>query len=181
VELGSWRKGPGSGHEWDNASVSGPGTRVEVVAEVAASRSAVWTDLERIEDHAEWMRDAVAIRFVGDRRRGTGTVFECDTKVGPIRLTDVMEVTDWEEGASMAVEHRGVVTGSGRFTLEEGPGTATTIRWRERLRFPWWLGGPIGGWVARPVLAALWRGNLRRLRARVEPGAEGPPSIESRT
>jgi hypothetical protein len=141
---------------------------VEVAIVVSRPRSAVWNQLARIDDHVEWMRDATALRFVGDRRRGMGTTFECDTKVGPIRLTDIMEITEWEEGAAMAVEHRGLVTGSGRFTLEDGPGVATTVRWREWLRFPWWLGGTIGAWVASPVLARLWRGNLRRLRARVE-------------
>ncbi len=131
----------------------------------------LWAELERIENHVEWMRDAIAIRFVGDLRRGVGTTFECDTKVGPIRLTDIMEITQWEPGSKMAVMHRGLITGSGHFFLEDGPGTATTIRWEERLRFPWWFGGTIGAWVARPVLAALWRGNLRRLRTRAEDSA----------
>ena len=134
---------------------------------IDAPRLAVWADLERIEDHVQWMRDATAIRFVGDRRRGVRTMFECDTKVGPIRLTDIMEITDWEPGSRMAVAHRGLVAGSGSFHLDDGPGSATTIRWEERLRFPWWLGGTIGAWVAGPVLAELWRGNLDRLRTRI--------------
>lgn len=146
---------------------------------VGVPRLALWAELERIEDHVEWMRDATAIRFVGGQRRGVGTTFECDTRVGPIRLTDVMEITDWEPGSRMAVTHRGIVAGSGHFSLEEGPGTATTIRWEERLRFPWWLGQTIGAWVARPVLAALWRGNLRRLRIRAE--ASGGESASPRT
>ena len=141
---------------------------VTVSIAVGVARPAVWAELERIEDHAEWMRDATAIRFVGDLRRGVGTIFECDTRVGPVRLTDVMEITDWEPGRRIGVAHRGLVAGAGDFYLLDGPGTATTIIWEERLRFPWWLGGTIGSWVARPVLAALWRGNLRRLRARVE-------------
>jgi len=144
---------------------------VVVSIDAAVPRSTLWAELERIEDHVEWMRDAIAIRFVGDRRRGVGTTFECDTKVGPIQLTDVMEITEWEPGSRMAVAHHGLVTGSGHFSLEDGPGTATTIRWEERLRFPWWLGATIGAWVARPVLAALWRGNLRRLRTRAEGSA----------
>jgi len=128
----------------------------------------VWSELERIENHVHWMRDAVAIRFLGDRRRGVGTTFECDTRVGPIRLTDVMEITEWQVGSHMAVVHRGIVTGWGAFHLDDGPGTATTIRWDEHLRFPWYLGGAAGAWVARPVLGALWRGNLRRFGALLE-------------
>jgi hypothetical protein len=141
---------------------------VVVSMTVRVTRPTLWAELEQIEDHVEWMRDASAIRFVGDRRRGVGTTFECDTRVGPIRLTDVMEITAWEPGSRMAVAHRGLIAGSGQFSLGDGPGEATTIRWEERLRFPWWLGGPIGAWMARPVLAALWRDNLRRLRTRTE-------------
>ena len=33
---------------------------------------AVWAELERIEDHTEWMADAVAIDFLTDQRRGVG-------------------------------------------------------------------------------------------------------------
>jgi len=135
--------------------------------EIERTRAAVWEELARIEDHVTWMNDAAAIRFVGAQRRGTGTTFECDTRVGPLRLTDVMEITDWDEPSTMAVAHRGVVIGSGRFHLEDGPGRATSVRWDEHLRFPWWLGGYPGAWVARPILAALWRANLRRLRGRV--------------
>ena len=42
------------------------------------------------------MADAVAIRFETEQTRGVGTKFLCDTKVGPIRLTDQMEITEWQ-------------------------------------------------------------------------------------
>jgi hypothetical protein len=154
------------------------GVNVVVSIAVDVPRQAVWAELEKIEDHTEWMRDATAIRFTGDRRRGVGTTFECDTRVGPIRLTDVMEITDWEQGSKMTVTHRGLIAGSGCFSLDDGPGAATTIRWEEQLRFPWWLGWTIGAWIARPVLTALWRGNLRRLRARIAASACEAPIPE---
>ena len=144
---------------------------VTVTTVIAADRPVVWAELERIEDHVHWMADAAAIRFTGPRRRGEGTTFECDTKVGPIRMTDRMEITGWDPGSSMEVVHRGVVTGRGRFSLEDGPGTATTVRWREELCFPRWWGGDLAARAARPVLAALWRGNLGRLRNRIETAA----------
>mgnify|MGYP003693635421 CR=1 FL=1 len=46
----------------------------------------------------------------------------------------------------MGVEHTGVVTGRGRFTLRPGR-AAATLAWDEDLHFPWWLGGPAGGAV----------------------------------
>ncbi len=153
--------------------VSAGGVPVRVAIVVHATRAEVWGELERIEDHVTWMRDATAIRFLGDRRRGVGTSFECDTRVGPVRLTDVMEITGWEPATSMSVAHRGLVGGCGRFSLDDEATSSTRVRWEERLRFPWWLGSDAGALAARPVLAALWRGNLRRLRARIEEGGEG--------
>ena len=40
---------------------------------------------------------------------------------------------------------RGLVTGTGRFTLEPlDDGRRTRFTWEEELTFPWWLGGPLG-------------------------------------
>lgn len=94
-----------------------------------------------------------------------GTSFECDTKVGPLRLTDRMEVTEWEEGHLIGVRHHGLVTGKGRFTIERlDRGERTRFTWEEELAFPWRL--------ATPVLGAIWRRNLSRLKVRVESGTD---------
>ncbi len=135
---------------------------------IAAPRSAVWEELSRIENHVEWMQDAIAIRFDGEQRRGVGTEFVCDTKIGPIRLADRMVITEWVEGQTIAVRHQGLVTGSGRFQLEGRAEVSTALYWNEDLAFPWWLGSTVGAWAARPVLVALWRKNLHRLRGRIE-------------
>lgn len=149
-----------------------PGIRMETT--VAAPPSEVWRRLADIGDHVTWMADAAEIRFTGDRRTGVGTVFECETRLGPLRTTDVMEVTEWRDAAAMGVRHTGLFTGTGRFALEPAPGSAisdaegaTVLSWEEDLVFPWWLGGPVGAWVARPILRWVWRGNLRRFAALV--------------
>jgi hypothetical protein len=113
------------------------------------------------------MDDAVAIRLTSGPRGGVGTTFECDTKVGPFRLLDRMEVTEWKPRRCMGIRHKGVVTGSGRFTLRRRRG-GTMFTWQERLRIPLWAGGPFGGAVARPVLRRVWRRNLANLKAMVE-------------
>lgn len=131
--------------------------------------AAVWDRLADIADHVSWMADAAAIRFVGDRRQGVGTAFDCETRVGPLRTVDRMEVTEWEPGRSLGVRHRGLVTGTGRFTLRaSSDGRRTELTWDEDLRFPWRLGGPVTATLARPVLRRLWSANLRRLATRVE-------------
>jgi hypothetical protein len=154
-----------------------PMVRVRIATEMPFEREDVWDELARLEDHAEWMRDATAIRFEGEQRRGAGTRFECDTRFGPLRLTDVMEVTEWEDGERIGVRHRGVVGGAGSFTLRDVPGPATRVEWEELLVFPWWLGAALGAQLAKPLFIAVWSGNLRRLRARI---GEATKSRESR-
>jgi Polyketide cyclase / dehydrase and lipid transport len=142
--------------------------RIRVRTTIDAPRGAVWSRLADIADHVHWMADAEEIRFTGDRRSGVGTMFECETRIGPLRTTDVMEVTEWRNGRSLGVSHTGVVTGAGRFVLRHAGPARTRITWEERLRLPWWLGGPVGGLVAVPLLHLVWRGNLRRLARLVQ-------------
>ena len=111
--------------------------------------------------------DATTIRFKGGQRRGAGSRFECDTRFGPLRLTDVMEVTEWEHGERIGVRHGGVVSGAGSFTLRDVPGQATRVEWEELLVFPWWLGAALG--------AATRETPLRRRMARKPPPATAPP------
>jgi uncharacterized protein YndB with AHSA1/START domain len=132
----------------------------------------VWADLAHLAGHVDWMHDAVAIRFLTDRTSGVGTRYECDTKVGPFRMVDVMEITEWQPGRSMGVSHQGLVTGTGRFTLRKVRGDRTRFTWRERLRFPWYLGGPITALLAKPVLRWIWKRNLRGLAERHAPRDE---------
>jgi hypothetical protein len=130
----------------------------------------VWEVLEPIERHVDWMHDAESIVFDGPLRRGVGTKIWCVTKVGPVRLIDRMEITAWEPNRTMGVRHTGVVSGSGQFTLAPiDDGAATRFTWTERLTFPWYLGGPLGGPVGAKVLEQIWKRNLQSLADLVEP------------
>ena len=62
--------------------------RIQVQRVIDAPTDVVWTELSDIASHVEWMADAAAIRFTGDRHRGVGTTFDCVTKVGPLRTVD---------------------------------------------------------------------------------------------
>ena len=143
-------------------------SRIRVETELAAPPHLVWADVRHIASHVEWMHDAVEITFTGDRTEGTGTTFECLTKVGPLKLIDRMEITSWVESAEMGVRHDGLVTGEGAFTLTASGSERTTFVWDETLRFPWWMGGPVGGFVGAIVLKQIWERNLELLRRRFE-------------
>jgi uncharacterized protein YndB with AHSA1/START domain len=142
--------------------------RIHVATTIAAPRDDVWAAVEDVASHVEWMADAEAIRFETAQTSGVGTSFECDTKIGPLRLTDHMTITEWEPGRTMGVRHTGLVTGEGRFTLTPTADGDTEFAWREELRFPWWMGGALGGAAGAPVMKRVWRGNLERLKAKVE-------------
>ena len=142
---------------------------VTVSTDINRSPAEVWADVRNIDSHVDWMADAVEIRFLSEHREGPGTEFECDTKVGPIKLTDVMTITSWVDEQEMGVRHVGVVTGEGVFTLTPlADGTRTRFTWHEALDFPWWLGGPVGERVAQPILSTIWKRNLTRLKSRLE-------------
>ena len=142
-----------------------PGIAVEVV--IDAPVAFVWSDVQDIATHVDWMQDAEEIRFLTNHRRGVGTRFECETVVGPFRMTDVMEITNWNHAQAMGVHHQGIVSGTGEFRLRAS-GSKTVFSWVEQLTFPWYFAGSLGAMAARPILKSLWKGNLRRLKARIE-------------
>lgn len=157
-------------------------SRLRVAVTIEAPPERVWEALEDISSHTRWMGDAEAITFTGARTQGVGTSFDCLTRVGPFALVDRMVITAWQPGRRIGVVHRGLVTGRGAFTLA-GRGRRrrprrgapavhprTRMTWRESLRFPWWMGGPLGAWLATPVLWTIWRRSLRRLAWLVESG-----------
>lgn len=144
---------------------------VIVSADYAVTPARLWDVLEPIERHVDWMADAESIEFISSQRRGVGTRFFCVTKVGPIRMRDLMSITAWEPDRRMGVRHDGLVTGAGEFTLEPvDGGRGTRFTWTEELAPRWWMGGALGErLVLRHVLGWIWRRNLTRLRRLVEP------------
>ena len=138
---------------------------IRVSTTIEAPVEAVWEYVRRIRSHTEWMADAESISFLGDQTEGVGTAFECLTKIGPLRLNDAMVVTEWAEGEAIGVRHSGLVTGEGRFTLAPAGTDRTEFCWAERLDFPWWMGGVVGGVIGARILEWVWRRNLKTLRA----------------
>ncbi len=142
--------------------------RIRVSTVIDAEPAHVWAVLGHIESHVDWMVDASEIRITSGRREGVGTTFECDSRFGPIRLTDTMTITAWEPEHTMSVTHAGTVNGTGSFTLiPAGPGR-TELRWQETLEFPIWMGGPMRDPVGRRMLELVWRSNLKRLKKTIE-------------
>lgn len=140
---------------------------IQITQAFSVTPDVLWQELRQINRHVLWMHDAVAITFNDDQREGVGTQFLCTTKVGPFVTQDKMVITQWVDEEVMGVEHRGLIRGSGTFELAANA-TGSELSWREKLDFPWWLGGPLGSYVASPVLRRIWRGNLRTLASITE-------------
>lgn len=119
------------------------------------------------------MSDALSIIFETDQRRGVGVRIKVPTRVGPLRVTDLMEVVEWVDGKSIGVRRLGRIGGWGRFNLSAYPGGSKLVC-TESVVFPWYLGGAITGWFARPILQRVFRKNLRRFKQWMEagPGSE---------
>jgi hypothetical protein len=127
----------------------------------------VWDQVSRLEDHAHWMGDVVSITFEEGQVHGVGTTMNVLTRVGPFTTTDVIVVEEWNAPHSIVVSHQGLVSGHGGFHLE-AQGVKTRFMWCESLSFPWYLGGGITAAVARPIMARIWRANLRRFAATLD-------------
>jgi hypothetical protein len=155
-------------------------TRIVTAAQIAATPAEVWRVASDLAAQPNWMHDALAIRFASPQTSGVGVVMDCDTRIGPIRLTDRMVVTQWVDGREIAIRHEGLVNGTGRFMIEPDR-VGTRFTWSEDLLFPWWLGGPVAGAAARPVLAAIWRRDIRTLRLLAETAAAPAQEVRRRS
>jgi uncharacterized protein YndB with AHSA1/START domain len=138
---------------------------VVVSTHIDAPRDEVWADVSEMASHAEWMADAESISFASSTTSGVGTILVVPTRVGPFVTEDWIIVTRWDEREAIGVVHVGIVSGVGEFRLiPEGEGTRFV--WEEDLTLPLSLGGRLGEVVAKPIVTAIWKGNLARLASR---------------
>lgn len=141
---------------------------IRIFQEIEAPPEVVWNAISNIQTHVNWMADASKIRITSEQTQGVGTTFDCDTKVGPLRTTDKMQVTEWVPNQILSISHKGLVEGKGSFILEKPSKGRTLFVWEENLDFPIFLGGKITEFIAKPVLKKIWRGNLYKLKQLVE-------------
>ena len=91
--------------------------RIKVSTIINKPLEIVWDEVKIMENHVNWMQDAANIDFLSENTSGIDTKMNVLTKVGPIKLNDVITVTRWEEMKSIGVIHEGIVTGEGIFFL----------------------------------------------------------------
>ena len=142
--------------------------RIKVSTIINKPLQIVWDEVKIMENHVNWMQDAANIDFLSENNSGINTKMKVLTKVGPIKLNDVITVTRWEEMKSIGVIHEGIVTGEGVFFLSSVDEDSTKFEWVEELKFPIYLGGPIGEFFGGLVLKQIWKKNLENLKNIIE-------------
>ena len=106
--------------------------------------------------------------ILSENNSGIDTKINVLTKVGPIKLTDIITVTEWKEKESIGVIHEGIVTGEGIFYLTALNESQTEFKWEETLKFPIYLGGVIGEFFGSYILKYIWKKNLKNLKEIIE-------------
>lgn len=147
---------------------------ITVSVDVDAPVETVWREATDWESQGEWML-ATSVRVTHGDGVSTGTEVAAVTGVGPITVTDTMEVVGWDPPHRATVRHTGrIVRGSGVFTVVERPGPdgpeGATFSMSEQLDLPL---GPLGalGWpVVKPVFAWGLQRSLDELARRCERG-----------
>ena len=127
----------------------------------------VWAVVADIEGQPRWMRDMKSVRL-GASPPGVGTRGEATVRAFGIPMTDPVTITAFDPPHRFAVSHDGFVRGRGVITLERGAdGSTTIVHWSETLA-PGVL-PHLGGLLLGRVFGPIFRSDLRRLRALVEP------------
>ncbi len=143
-------------------------TKISVAVIIDAPRESVFAYIGNIEDQTAWMTDAKKITMTSSQVQGIGVKFRVDTRIGPLRAQDEMEVTDWVSGRLIKVAHGGLIKGEGIFTAADYGMGKTLFSWEEELIFPTLLGGRVAEALARPILTRIFQRDLNNLKRIIE-------------
>lgn len=149
---------------------------ITMSVDIAAPVETVWGVVTDWEAQGEWML-GTSVRVTSGDGVSVGTELAAFTGVGPVGVTDTMQLVGWDPPHRATMRHTGrVVRGSGVFTVleREGPDGRDDARFvmSEQLDLPL---GPVGalGWpLVRPVFGLGLRHSLNTLARHCEQLAE---------
>ena len=149
----------------------GPDTVMHMTVAVDAPIERVWAYVADVERQPEWMREMKAVRLLTPGPVGEGTRGEATVRIAGIAVTDPVTVDLFEPPRRFGIRHEGLFGGGGVITLVpvEG-GAATAVHWAEQLVPP--IFPHLGAVIQRPLLTRVFQGDMDRMRAIVESGAD---------
>jgi carbon monoxide dehydrogenase subunit G len=145
---------------------------ISVSVDIDAPVETVWAEVMDWESQGEWML-GTDVRVTQGDGKTPGTRVAAFTGIGPLGVTDTIELVGWDPPHRATVRHVGrIIRGSGVFTVVQriGPDgrAGSTFTMAEQLDLPL---GPLGalGWpLAKPVFAWGLRYSLAELARRCE-------------
>jgi hypothetical protein len=142
---------------------------ISVSRVIDAPAEQVWSLVVDWERQSSWI-PATAVRVLPGLRAGIGTKLEATTGAGPLRVTDPMEVVEWDPPWLCVMRHDGpVLRGVGIFRTRPAATGRCVFTWQEQVEVAGGrvglVAGDVAGRLATPFFAvALWR--LDRLATR---------------
>ena len=138
-----------------------PEIRISIVVESPIGRA--WEVIADIDRQPEWMHEMKHVEMITPPPIGVGSRGRATVSIFGIGTTDEVVITRFEPPHTFAIRHEGRFVGEGVIALVSIDGERTRVDWMEYLRPP--LFGTLGGFLQRPILAAIFRSDLRSLRA----------------
>lgn len=123
----------------------------------------IWDLITDWEHQDDWMLEASDFVVVSDVREGVGVEAEATIRIGGITTRDRVRVGEWDPPRRLVIEHLGWVTGRGIIELTLVAGRRTHVWWREELSPPLGVLGAIGMTAFKPLMARVFRRDLRIL------------------
>ena len=136
---------------------------IEVAQTVPGPPPIVWELITDWEHQDDWMLEASDFKVISEQREGVGVEAEATIKIGGITTRDVVRVTGWEPNRRLAIEHEGWVSGHGEIHLTPLGNDRTHIFWREELTPPIGMLGAVGLTAFKPLMARIFKRDLRVL------------------
>jgi uncharacterized protein YndB with AHSA1/START domain len=133
----------------------------------------VWEMITDWEHQDDWMLEASDFVVLSGPREGVGVEAEATIKIGGITTRDVVRVVEWEPNRRLGIEHDGWVWGRGDIHLTSLGKDLTHVFWREELHPPLGLLGAVGLRAFEPLMARVFRRDLRVLAGLVRARARG--------
>ena len=130
---------------------------------VGAPIARAWEVLSDIDRQPEWMHEMKRVEMLTPPPIGVGSRGRATVRIFGISTTDDVVITRYEPPHTFAIRHEGRFVGEGMITLVALDGERTRVDWMEYLRPP--LFGTLGGFLQRPILAAIFRNDLLSLRS----------------